>query len=150
MVVFIVLGALLAIGSSVVETSLSYTVGAANAAYRVQTDVNPVTSAINNYSTNAKACHGALSCVTRLDRQVAGTLNTFAGQLPGIAMPSAQASSADAALAASVRHAASIFARLGAATSASQYVSIANSSGLERSVDQINQDFTNLGNTLNS
>ena len=42
------------------------------------------------------------------------------------------------------------FARLGAAASASQYVSIANSSGFEQSVDQINQDFTNLGNTLNS
>jgi hypothetical protein len=109
-----------------------------------------VTNAINNYSANTTACKGQLSCVAGLDRRVAATLNTFAGQLRAIAMPSGQATSANAALAASVSDTASIFARLGAATSASQYVSIANSVGLQQSVNQINQDYTNLGNALNS
>jgi hypothetical protein len=70
---------------------------------------------------------------------------------PGaVPMPAGQATSADATLAASVSRTASIFARLGAATSASQYVSLADSSNLQQSVDQVNQDYTNLGDALNS
>jgi hypothetical protein len=109
-----------------------------------------VSSAINNYSANATACDGKLSCITSLDRRVAAALDTFAGQLRAIPMPPGHASSADATLAASVSRTASIFARLGAATSASQYVSLADSSDLQQSVNQVNQDYTNLGDALNS
>ena len=35
-----------------------------------------------------------------------------------------------------------------AATSASQYVNIASSSGLQQAVDQMNQDYIDLGNAL--
>ena len=89
-------------------------------------------------------------CVTRLDRQVAGSLDTFASQLRGIAMPSGRAQTADAALAASVSRTAGIFAGLGAATSATQYIGIANAAGLQQSVNQLNQDYTNLSNALRS
>jgi hypothetical protein len=116
----------------------------------VQADSVPVSSAITNYSANATACRGKLSCVTSLDRRVAATLDTFAGQLRVIPMPAGRAGSADAALAASVSRTASIFARLGAATSASQYVSIADSASLQQSVNRVDQDYTALSNALNS
>lgn len=74
----------------------------------------------------------------------------FASQLRGIAMPSGRAQTADAALAASVSRTAGIFARLGAATSATQYIRIANAAGLQQSVNQLNQDYTNLSNALRS
>jgi Domain of unknown function (DUF4389) len=154
MVAFIVIGVLLvgvdggvgvAFGARATNAAV-----AASASGQVQVDSVPVSSAINGYSANATACHGQLSCITGLDRRVAAALDTFAGQLRAIPMPAGQASSADATLASSVSRTASIFARLGAATSASQYVSLASSSNLQQSVNQVNQDYTNLGNALNS
>ena len=153
MVAFIVIGVLLAVADG--DGPLRWTAAtsaavAASASGQVQADSVPVSSAIGNYSANATACHGKVSCVTSLDRRVAAALDTFAGQLRAIPMPPGHASSADATLAASVSRTASIFARLGAATSASQYVSLADSSNLQQSLDQVNQDYTNLGDALNS
>jgi hypothetical protein len=148
---FIVLGVLLIGGVSAIGAAVGGSaVTAAEATRQVQTDVVPVSSALNNYSANAKACGNNLACVTRLDRNVAATLSTFAGQVRAIPMPSAQTSTAAANLATSVSHVASIFSQLGAATTVSQYLSIANSSGLRQAVDQMNQDYINLGNTLNN
>jgi hypothetical protein len=85
--------------------------------------------------------------VTALDRKVAGSLNTFAAQLRGISMPS-QAVAANAALAAAVSSTAGIFVKLGTATSASQYNSLLQSSGVQQSVDRLNQAYENLGAAL--
>ena len=90
-----------------------------------------------------------LNCVEGVDRKVAGTLNTFAGQLRGTAMPS-QATAANAALASAVSHTAAIFAKLSTAPSASKYISEAQASGLQQSVDKINQAYDNLGTALSS
>lgn len=149
---FIVLGALFAAGGGALDAvALSHSGhSAAYAKTQVLLDAVPVTNAINNYSANVTACKGALDCVASLDRQVAATLNTFAHQLPGIAMPSAQARAADAAMTSSVSHTAGIFARLGAATSATQYISMANAAGLQQSVNQLNQAYINLGQALGS
>jgi hypothetical protein len=149
---FIVLGVLLWVGSSVLDTvALNHSVpSAANANAQILSDAVPVTTAINNYSANVKTCKGSLSCVEGLDRQVAAKLNTFAEQLPGVGMPSAQAQAADAAMVSSVSRTAAIFARLGAATTATQYISLANAAGLEQSVSQLNQAYTNLDKALNS
>jgi hypothetical protein len=125
-------------------------VSRAEASSQVQTDVIPASNAINNYSASATACGSNLSCRTSLDRRTADALNTFADQVRGIAMPSDQASRAAAALANSASHVASIFASLGTATSVSQYLNIASSSGLQQAVDQMNQDYINLRNTLSS
>jgi len=154
MVAFIVIGVVLVGVNGGVGTALgvraSSAAVAASASGQVQVDSVPVSSAINNYSANATACHGKLSCITGLDRRVAAALDTFAGQLRAIPMPPGQASSADATLAASVSRTGAIFARLGAATSASQYVNLVSSSNLQQSVNQVNQDYTNLGDALNS
>jgi hypothetical protein len=149
---FIVLGVLFAAGAVVLDvTTLSgQGLSAAVANARVQADALPISNTIDNYSANVTACHGQLACVTRLDRQVATGLSTFASQLRGIAMPAGQAQTADAALASSVSRTAGIFARLGAASTANQYISTANSAGLQQSVNQLNQDYTNLTSALHS
>jgi hypothetical protein len=145
---FIVLGVLLGAVNGAIQGALaSNRVSALTAAQRVAADVTPVSDALNNYSTSVQACKGKLNCVEALDKKVAGTLSTFAGQLRGIAMPS-QAVAANAALASAVSRTAGIFAKLSTATSARQYISEAQSSGLQQAVDQINQAYDNLGTAL--
>ena len=145
----VILGVLLILGQSALEVvATSNAVTTADASYQVQTDMVPVANAINDYPADAKACRGSLSCSTALDRRVAATLDTFADQVRGITMPSDRAGAAGLALAASTSHVATIFSHLGAATSAIQYLLIASSSGLQQAVDQLNQDYINLGNTL--
>jgi hypothetical protein len=150
-VVFIVLGVLIAGGSGAIEAvATSNVVTSAEAANQVQTAFAPVNTAINNYPAKVKACNGSLSCVTSLDRSMADTLNTFAGQVRGIAMPSAETSTTAATLASSASDAASIFASLGAATSASQYQSIGNAqeANLRQSLSQMYTAYNDLGNQL--
>jgi Domain of unknown function (DUF4389) len=149
-VLFIVLGVLLAAVNGVVQGALaSNRVSAVTAAEQVAADVSPVRTVLNNYSTSEQACKGQLNCVEALDKKVAGTLTTFAGQLRGIAMPS-QATAANAALASAVSDTAVIFVKLGTATSATQYISEAQSSGLPQAVSRINQAYDNLGTALSS
>jgi hypothetical protein len=122
----------------------------ANAENRLQADVAPVRNAINNYSANLQACKGKLNCVENLDRSVATTLNTFAGQVRAIPMPTTQARTGAANLASSVSHSASIFARLGAAKNATDYINIAKATqnDLQNSVQQFNEEYLLLGGIL--
>jgi hypothetical protein len=146
---FVILGALLIAGQSALEVvATGNAVTAADASYQVQTDIVPVSSAINDYPADAKTCRDSLPCVTGLDRRVAATLDTFADKVRGIAMPSDRARAAALTLAASTSDVASIFASLGAAPWARQYMILASSSGLQQAVDQMNQDYINLGNAL--
>jgi len=145
---FIVLGTVLAVANGVVQgVRASNGVSALSAAKQVVADIGPVRDALDNYSTNVQACKNKLSCVEGVDRKVAGTLNTFAGQLRGTAMPS-QASAANAALASAVSDTAAIFAKLSTASSATAYIKEAQSSGLQQSVSKINQAYDNLGTAL--
>lgn len=147
---FLVLGVLVSVGGGAIDAvALGNGVSVANAATQVEADSSPVSAAVNNYSANVKACNGQIACVTKLDRQVATTLNTFAGQLRTIPMPS-QATAANATLASAVSRTAGIYARLGAATSPTQYINIANSAGLNQALNQVNEDYTNLGTALGS
>jgi hypothetical protein len=147
-ILFIVLGVVLGAVNGAVQGALaSNGVSALSAAKQVVADIAPARDALNNYSTNVQACKNKLSCVEGVDRKVAGTLNTFAGQLRGIAMPS-QATAANAALASAVSDTAAIFAKLSTASSATAYIKEAQSSGLQQSVDKINQAYDNLGTAL--
>ncbi|HYB49024.1 MAG TPA: hypothetical protein VED20_16990, partial [Streptosporangiaceae bacterium] len=134
----------------ILALTTSNVVTAAEASHQLRTAVVPAANAINNYPANAQACGSSLSCFTSLDRNVAATLNTFAAQVRGMAMPSDQASAQATTLADSVTHVASIFSSLGAATSVTQYIHIENTSGLQQAVLQMNQDYINLGNTLSN
>jgi hypothetical protein len=148
-ILFIVLGVALGIANGAVQAAVAGNSGvsALSAAEQVVADIAPVRDTLNNYSANVQACKSKLSCVEGVDRKVAGTLNTFAGQLRGTAMPS-QATAANAALASSVSDAAAIFAKLSTASSATAYIKEAQSSGLQQSVDKINQAYNNLGTAL--
>ena len=85
-VLFIVLGVVLGAVNGAVQAALaSNSVSALAAAEQVAADIAPVRDALNNYSTQVQACKDKLNCVESLDRKVAGTLNTFAGQLRGTA-----------------------------------------------------------------
>jgi hypothetical protein len=147
---FLVLGVLFSVGcGATAGAAHSNGVSAANATSQVQANTTPVTDAVNNYAANVKACKGQLTCVTQLDRQVAATFNTFAGQLRATKIPS-KATAAKAALVASVLRAAAVYAHLGAATSANQYISEARTAGLASALNQVNQDYANLGTALGS
>ncbi len=147
---FLVLGVLAAItGGAIEAVTVGNGVSALTAAEEVSTDVQPVRTILDNYSTSVQGCHGKLACVTSLDRRVASTLSTFAGQLRAIQMPS-HAVAANAALATAVSNTSSVFARLGAATTPSQYISEAQAANLQQSVNGINQAYTNLGTALSS
>ena len=149
-ILFIVLGVVLAAVNGAVQAALAgNSVSALSAAKQVVADISPSRNALDNYSANVQACNNKLSCVEGVDRKVAATLNTFAAELRGIAMPS-QATMANAALAAAVSVTAAKFAELSTAPSATKYISEAQASGLQQSVDKINQAYDNLGTALSS
>jgi hypothetical protein len=149
-ILFIVLGVVLAAVNGAVQAALAgNSVSALSAAKQVVADIGPSRNALDNYSANVQACNNQLSCVEGVDRKVAATLNTFAAELRGIAMPS-QATMANAALAAAVSGTAAKFAELSTAPSATKYISEAQASGLQQSVDKINQAYDNLGTALSS
>jgi hypothetical protein len=146
---FIGLGVLLAVGggvtAAIVSSQAATTIGAEN---QLQTAITPVRNVINNYSTSLTACKGSLACVTKLDRDVAATMNTSAARVRAIHMPSAQTRAGAVSLASSLSHSASIFARLGAVTNPAKYGSVAGSAGLQQSVDQVNNEYLLLGGML--
>ena len=149
-ILFIVLGVVLAAVNGAVQAALAgNSVSALSAANQVVADIGPSRSVLDNYSANVQACNKKLNCVEGVDRKVAATLNTFATQLRGIAMPS-QATAANAALAAAVSDTAAKFAKLSTAPTATKYISEAQASGLQQSVDKINQAYNNLGTALSS
>ena len=149
-ILFIVLGVVLGAVNGAVQAALAgNSVSALSAARQVVADIQPTRDVLDNYSAHVKACNKKLSCVEGVDRTVAATLNTFAAQLRGIAMPS-QATTANAALAAAVSDTAAKFAKLSTAPSATKYISVAQASGLQQSVDKINQAYNNLGTALSS
>jgi Domain of unknown function (DUF4389) len=149
-ILFIVLGVVLAAVNGAVQAALAgNSVSALSAAKQVVADIQPTRDALDNYPAHVQACNKKLSCVEGVDRQVAATLNTFAAQLRGIAMPS-QATTANAALAAAVSDTAAKFAKLSTAPTATKYISEAQASGLQQSVDKINQTYNNLGTALSS
>jgi hypothetical protein len=152
-VLFIVLGVLIAAGGGIggglaAASGGGNVVNSANPANQLALYSTPVTSAVNNYPADVKKCKGDLTCVETLDRKIAATFRTFGTQLATIKMPTANSRSANTALIASVAHTAGIYAKLGAAPSATKYISLASSSGLQTALNQTNQAFSKLGVAL--
>jgi hypothetical protein len=148
---FIVLGLMLAAaGGSSAAVLANNNAVRVNAENQLQADVTPARNAINNYQANRTACKGKLNCVQNLDRSVAATLNTFVGQLRAIPMPTSESRTGAASLAAVVSHSASIFAQLGAAKNATDYIKIAGATqtDLQNSVQQFDEEYLALGGIL--
>jgi hypothetical protein len=118
---------------------------AADARSQLQADLTPLNNGPSTYSTQIQACHTD-QCVGVINREVAGSFNTFAGQVRDIAMPSGPVSANAASLAASASHVAGIYTALAGATSTSQYESIA--AGLQPALAQMNSDYSTLINDL--
>jgi hypothetical protein len=147
---FIVFGAVIAMGVSVVNALQARNgVSALNAAREVSSDSVAMRTTLASYPAEVQACNGKLACVTALDRNLATSLNTFSGQLRTISMPS-KAVAANAKLITAVSNTAAIFAKLGAATSVSQYNSIGRSSGLQQSADRVDTAYNDLASALTS
>jgi len=150
MVFFIVFGVVvLAVVSYLDAAAFGSGFGSARAAVQVTAATIPVRDALDGYPAELQACNQKVDCFTRLDRNLATTLDGFADQLRGISMPS-QAAAANAKLITSVSDTAAIFARLGTATSAAQYNDIARSSGLQEATNQVDTDLGNLATALAS
>jgi hypothetical protein len=150
MIFFIVFGAAVSAGAGAYNTTmLSSSVSTLAAAAQVSADVAPVHITLDSYPSEVQACHGELDCVTGLDRKIAATLDTFAVQLRIISMPS-QAATANASLITAVSSTAAIFAKLGSATSVSQYTSIARSSGGQQAGARVDVAYDNLVSALTS
>ena len=88
----------------------------------------------------------ALECVTKLDRQAAGDLGTFANRVKSTPVPSS-AAAATAQLTAAASQLQAAFQRLGAATSVAQYEQI-DSSTVVPKVTQFNDAYVRLGAAL--
>jgi hypothetical protein len=115
----------------------------------VTVDSIPVHSALASYTSDVTGCYNDLGCETAVNRKLASTLSTFAGQLRTISMPS-RATAANAKLITATSGMAATFARLGAVTTQDQYDSIAQSSGAVQAVDQFDTAYDNLLSALNA
>jgi hypothetical protein len=144
--IFLVLGVLFAAGEGVLQAAVTNNVvTAAEANRQLQADVNTVNQALATYRAQVKNCT-TVSCASGPNRSVAAAIDTFAGQVRAISMPTPQASADAANLASAASHLASLYRDLAAATTNSQYSSIA--SGIQPALNQVDQDLTNLTNEL--
>jgi len=101
-------------------------------------------SACQNQSPQA----AALTCVTKLDKQAAGDLGTFANAVKSTPVPSS-ASTAAAQLTVAADQLQAAFQQLGTATSVAQYEQI-DSSTVAPNVTRFNDAYARLGRALNA
>ena len=123
-------------------------VSKAQAYNQVQAAITPVTKAEDSAASSLQACGSNLSCVTKIDAQLAGAYTTFASKLPSIGMPNSQDSALAAQTATDANKVGAVYASLGKATSATQYETIATASSTTSAVNALKNDLTNLGNAL--
>jgi hypothetical protein len=151
---FIVLGVLIVAGAGTgvglsVGSSATTDVKTLNATNQLVSVITPVTTAVNNYSANTKACKGQLACVEGVDRKVAATFSTFGTQLAAIKMPTAKTRALNATLIASVKRTGGLFAKLATAATPTKYISEASAANIQGALNQTNQAYANLGDALN-
>jgi Domain of unknown function (DUF4389) len=128
--------------------------GAANNAQQQANAYNTVTTAYNHLRTvvgsfegKVQACDENLTCVTKLDGQVAKAFQTFGSQLQGAGVPSSDSGEASALTLANTG-VVNGFNMLAAAQSASQYSSVASSVNLEGYLDNWQRDYNQLSKSL--
>ena len=124
------LGAIVVVGYVIVITVVagSATNKATNAIALPQVEQanNVLGEDVANFQSAVGACNGQLTCVTALDRKLAGSLQTFATALRSVNM-SGSASSDVNSVVSDTNAAAQDLSQLGAATTVAQYQSLASS-----------------------
>jgi hypothetical protein len=129
-----------------------------NTAVSTATAINDSTAAYATFSSSASSfattttsCQSQaqpLPCVTAADRQIAQALGTFAQSIRNINMPTAASSAAAGKLASAATQAQQALQQLGGATSVGQYQQIIQSTHLQDLLNQVDQDYLNLGKSL--
>ena len=150
---FLVIGAVLIAGVTVVAviavSNAANTVSAANAFNQMQAAANVLNNAEKNAASQTQACgQNNLTCVTKIDTQMANVYHQFAATMASISMPSSQDTAAAATILTDADQVATVYTQLGQATSAAQYVSIADSSDAQAEISKLRTDFDNLQSSL--
>lgn len=152
---FIAVGVLFAVGYALlVATLVSSAVSSANSAVisaaailQLNSSYTTLTNSVTSLEQGMANCKGNLACVTRLDGKAASAFSTFSGQLAATAVP-ASADAAKAKLSATTAALVKDFTTMGQATSVSQYLSAANSTGLRTTLNNFAAEYTALVNDL--
>jgi hypothetical protein len=124
------------------------TVNSRLAAEQMQSAANSFNTGLQSAASASKSCGQTLSCVTRIDAQLAGTYTGLGRATQSIAMPSSQDSAAAATIAADAAKVAGTYTEMSKATSVSQFESIVNSSGLQSDIGTLRTAFDSLQTTL--
>lgn len=138
--------------SAVAASKAANNVSKVNAVNNLEAIVKPIDQAETSAASGIQACNQNLTCITKIDAHLATVYNTFAAKVVSVAVPTSQESAEETTIAADATKLAGVYAQLGNAKSADQYVSIANSSGVTNIAGKLGDDFdqllTNLGATL--
>jgi hypothetical protein len=103
-----------------------------------------LTKSIQSFPSAVSACGGQLTCVTALDRQLAGSLNTFAGTIKSISVSGSASAAAAASVVSDTNATAQDLNQLGSATSVAQYQQYASSGELQQALDSVSADYATL------
>ncbi len=152
---FLVLGALTYIydgfrGVSIVANAIHHAQSVNttnNAIDQVNASYGTLTSNLNKWQAAVAACDKNLTCVTKADSNAATYFSAFASQLQATSMPSG-ATAAAGQLNADAAKAAQDFTRLSQTTTVAQYQNTFTDTGLQRTLNQFDQDYNTLGTAL--
>jgi uncharacterized protein DUF4389 len=148
---FIAIGGLILIGYAAARVRTINSATRTDAAIAATTQLNSSYDTLsNNLDTWQQAsinCDKNLTCVTGQDTKAASAFGTFAAQVADTPVP-ADATADKARLVAAATAAQQDFIQLSQTTSASQYQSTITRSGLEQTLDDVDQDVTALNKDL--
>ena len=152
---FLALGVVLIIGyavviSIVVSSAANSTVTRNNAITHVEASYSTLSRTLSSFQAKSTACQGNLQCVTALDRQASQAFDTFGTSVRGTAMPDAASTTAADQLATASQAAGQLLQRLGSATSAAQYEATIAGANVQQILNQVDEDYQNLGTQLNA
>jgi Domain of unknown function (DUF4389) len=132
-----------------VAVSASSSPGVTNAIAlaRVVQSNNELATTTDGFTAAVSACNAQLACVTVEDRKLGAALETFASAVRSISFSSSAAAPAAKLVSASTA-AAQDLNQLGAATSASQYQSLASTGHAQQDLDNVSADYDTLVRVL--
>jgi Domain of unknown function (DUF4389) len=118
-----------------------------NAYNTVTTGYSHLRVVVSSFEAKVEACDENLTCVTKLDGQVAQAFQKFGSQLQGADVPSSDSAEASALTLANTG-VVDGFSMLSGATSASEYSSLASSVDLEGYLNNWQRDYNQLSKDL--
>jgi Domain of unknown function (DUF4389) len=108
---------------------------------------NALGKSMLSFPSAVGSCNGQLTCVTALDRKLAGSLETFATAIKAVNF-SGSASSGANSLVSDTGAASQDLSQLGAATTVAQYQALASSGALQQDLNKVESDYVRLAKDL--